>query len=34
MPVYTYRNTQKIPSTVEKVWDFISSPRNLKLITP
>jgi ligand-binding SRPBCC domain-containing protein len=34
MPVYTFRNTQKIPSTVEKVWDFISSPRNLKLITP
>ncbi len=34
MPVYTFRNTQKIPSTLEKVWDFISSPKNLKHITP
>lgn len=34
MPVYTFRNTQKIPSTIEKVWDFISSPKNLKQITP
>ncbi|QDH78827.1 SRPBCC family protein [Echinicola soli] len=25
---------QKIPATVEEVWDFISSPQNLKVITP
>ena len=34
MPVYTLHQTQIIPSTVEKVWEFISSPYNLKLITP
>ena len=34
MPVYTFRNAQKIPATIEKVWEFISSPRNLKFITP
>ena len=34
MPVYTLCETLKIPSTIEKVWDFISSPRNLKNITP
>jgi len=25
---------QNIPSTIDEVWDFISSPKNLKLITP
>lgn len=25
---------QKINSTIEKVWDFIATPRNLKIITP
>lgn len=34
MPVYTLHETLKIPSTIEKVWDFISSPENLKHITP
>ena len=34
MPVYTLRQTQKVPSTMEKVWDFISDPGNLKNITP
>jgi ligand-binding SRPBCC domain-containing protein len=31
-----YRITfkQNIPADIDKVWDFISSPRNLKLITP
>lgn len=32
--MYTIEITQKIPAPLEKVWDFISSPRNLKLITP
>jgi ligand-binding SRPBCC domain-containing protein len=32
--LYTIEISQKIPATVEKVWEFISSPRNLKLITP
>ncbi|MGB8320640.1 MAG: SRPBCC family protein [Ignavibacteriaceae bacterium] len=26
--------SQKIPGTIEKVWDFISSPSNLEKITP
>ena len=34
MPAYTLIKTQKINSTAEKVWEFISSPKNLKRITP
>jgi len=34
MPVYTLNKTITIPSTIDKVWDFISSPGNLKKITP
>lgn len=32
--VYTLRRQQSIPVSREKVWDFISSPSNLKKITP
>jgi ligand-binding SRPBCC domain-containing protein len=32
--LYTIEIQQNIPATQETVWDFISSPRNLKLITP
>lgn len=32
--IYQLRTTQKIPATIGQVWDFISSPRNLKKITP
>jgi len=32
--VYTLETSQKIPASPETVWDFISSPHNLKLITP
>ena len=34
MAFFQLHTTQKIPSTVEKVWEFISSPKNLKEITP
>jgi len=34
MPVYTLYETMKIPSSIEQIWDFISSPKNLKHITP
>jgi len=34
MPVYTLNYSIRIPSTIGKVWDFISSPENLKRITP
>lgn len=34
MAFYTFHTKQKIPATLEQVWDFISSPNNLKEITP
>ena len=34
MPVYTFKETQFIPTTLDILWDFISSPQNLKKITP
>lgn len=29
-----FMNTQKVNASMEEVWDFISSPKNLKEITP
>lgn len=34
MGFYQLHKTQKIPATIDQVWDFISSPVNLKKITP
>ena len=34
MPIYTFEENQKIPASMQEVWDFISSPENLKHITP
>ena len=34
MAVYQFYREQKLPATKEEVWDFISSPANLKVITP
>jgi ligand-binding SRPBCC domain-containing protein len=34
MAFYQFTATQKIPASLEQVWDFISSPNNLKEITP
>jgi ligand-binding SRPBCC domain-containing protein len=34
MSVFTLNTSQIIPATKEQVWDFISSPVNLKHITP
>jgi ligand-binding SRPBCC domain-containing protein len=34
MAFYQFTATQKIPASIEQVWDFISSPKNLKEITP
>jgi ligand-binding SRPBCC domain-containing protein len=31
---YQLHTTQKLPATIQEVWDFISSPANLKEITP
>jgi ligand-binding SRPBCC domain-containing protein len=34
MAFYQLEKTQIVPSSIEKVWEFISSPGNLKKITP
>lgn len=34
MGFYQLHKTQKIPGTIDQIWDFISSPANLKKITP
>lgn len=34
MSTYIYHTRQELPITIEKAWDFFSSPRNLALITP
>ncbi|OAQ39705.1 hypothetical protein A5893_08970 [Pedobacter psychrophilus] len=34
MKTYTLHYTQKIPISLEKAWDFFSSPLNLSKITP
>lgn len=34
MPFYQFTQSQKIPASLDSVWDFISNPDNLKDITP
>ena len=34
MPVYQIYREQKIPASLQEVWDFIASPSNLQNITP
>ena len=34
MPFYQFTRTQKLPVSINEIWDFISSPLNLKDITP
>lgn len=34
MALYSLKTTQLFPTTKETLWDFISSPKNLKEITP
>lgn len=34
MAFYQLIKTQKIPASIDEIWDFISSPANLKQITP
>ena len=34
MPLYQFKKTQKVNASMESLWDFISSPANLKVITP
>nr|MBP8791055.1 hypothetical protein [Breznakibacter sp.] len=34
MAFYQFTRAQKLPTTLHEVWHFISSPANLKEITP
>ena len=34
MGSYTLKTVQRLPITLDQAWDFFSSPRNLKEITP
>ncbi len=34
MPLYQLIKEQKVPCSIDEIWDFISSPANLKEITP
>jgi len=34
MKVYEFKTTQIIPCTLDQAWEFFSSPKNLKTITP
>ena len=34
MKIYTFHRKQNLPISVEKAWSFLSSPKNLKTITP
>lgn len=34
MPLYQLKRTQKIRTSIDDLWNFISSPANLKEITP
>jgi ligand-binding SRPBCC domain-containing protein len=34
MKIYTLHVKQNLPISLEKAWDFLSSPKNLKTITP
>ena len=34
MKIYTLHKKQKLPISVTEAWEFLSDPRNLKIITP
>lgn len=34
MKIYTLHTKQKLPISVDEAWEFLSDPRNLKIITP
>ena len=34
MKIYTLHKTQKLPISVDEVWEFLSDPKILKIITP
>ena len=34
MKIFTFQSIQKLPVGINEVWEFISDPQNLKIITP
>jgi len=34
MKIYTLHTKQNLPISIETAWEFLSSPKNLKIITP
>ena len=34
MKIYTKKCIQRLPISIDKAWDFLSNPENLKIITP
>ena len=34
MKIYTLYKTQKLPISADEAWEFLSDPKNLKIITP
>lgn len=34
MKIYTIRAKQRLPITIQQAWEFLSEPKNLKVITP
>ena len=34
MKIYTLNKKQQLPISLDKAWDFLSNPKNLKIITP
>ena len=34
MKIYTLKSIQKLPAPLEEIWNFISTPKNLGVITP
>lgn len=34
MKIYTLKSIQNLPITLDEAWNFLSSPKNLKTITP
>ena len=34
MKIYTLHKKQNLPISVDQAWDFLSNPKNLKIITP
>ena len=34
MKIYTYQAKQNLPISIDEAWEFLSNPKNLKVITP